>query len=88
MHEQAAPAQQVAEVPFKGTVVFTGFRDEALEKSLEAKGYKISDSVKTDTRAVLIADKEDPKTYTSGKIDKARKIPGCLILRRADSGNL
>jgi len=88
MHEQAAPVQQVAQIPFKGTVVFTGFRDEALEKSLEAKGYKISDSVKTDTRAVLIADKEDPKTYTSGKIDKARKIPGCLILRRADSGNL
>ena len=84
----AQSVTQQQQVPFKGTVVFTGFRDEALEKSLEAKGYKISDTVKTDTRAVLIADKEDPNTYTSGKIDKARKIPGCLILRRADSGNL
>lgn len=82
----AATAQ--TNVPQKGTVVFSGFRDEALEKSLEARGYKVSDSVKSDTKAVFIADKEDPLTYSSGKIDKARKIPGCLILRRADSGKL
>jgi NAD-dependent DNA ligase len=83
-----APATPQTNVPQKGTVVFTGFRDEALEKALEARGYKISDSVKSDTKAVFIADKEDPLTYSSGKIDKARKIPGCLILRRADSSKL
>jgi len=68
----------------KGTVVFTGFRDAALEANLAAKGYKLSDTVKSDTKAVFIADKEDPLTYTSTKIDKAKKIPGCTILRRAD----
>ena len=68
----------------KGTVVFTGFRDAALEANLAAKGYKLSDTVKSDTKAVFIADKEDPLTYTSTKIDKAKKIPGCIILRRAD----
>jgi len=72
------------QVPFKGTVVFTGVRDDAIEKSLEEKGYKISDSVKLDTKAVFIADKEDPQTYSSGKIEKAKKIPGCLILRKGD----
>jgi hypothetical protein len=58
-----------------------------LEASLEAKGYKISDTVKADTKAVIIADKE-PDTYTSTKTEKAKKIPGCFILRRSDSGKL
>jgi hypothetical protein len=73
-----------APVQLKGTVVFTGFRDSELEAILEKKGYKVSDTVKSDTKAVLIADKEDPQTYSSGKTDKAKKIPGCLILRKAD----
>ena len=77
----ASPSQPVA---IKGSIVFSGVRDEELEKDLEQKGYKISDSVKADTRAVLISDKEDPQSYSSGKIVKAKKIPGCLILRKAD----
>ena len=88
----AAHVTPVEHVPLniqlKGTVVFSGFRDEALEKILNAKGYKVSDTVKADTKAVFIADKEDPLTYTSGKIDKAKKIPGCLILCRADFAKL
>ena len=72
----------------KGSVVFTGFRDAELETTLEKKGYKISDTVKSDTKAVLIADKEDPQSYTSGKIDKAKKIPGCLILRKSEWNKL
>jgi hypothetical protein len=68
----------------KGSVVFTGFRDAALEASLFQKGYKISDSVKSDTKAVFIADSEDPETYMTTKIEKAKKIPGCLILRKSD----
>ena len=68
----------------KGTVVFTGFRDADMEAKLLAKGYKLADTVKSDTKAVFIADKEDPATYTSTKIEKAKKIPGCRILRRAD----
>jgi hypothetical protein len=67
-----------------GSVVFTGFRDAILEANLSAKGYALSDTVKSDTKAVFIADKEDPTTYTSTKVEKAKKIPGCLILRKAD----
>jgi hypothetical protein len=71
-------------VTLKGSVVFTGFRDAELEAILLTKGYKVSDTVKSDTKAVLIADKEDPQTYSSTKTDKAKKIPGCLILRKSD----
>ena len=75
---------QTESVAAKGSIVFTGFRDAALEAQLMAKGYKVVDTVKSDTKAVLIADKEDPLTYTSTKTDKAKKVPGCLILRKAD----
>jgi NAD-dependent DNA ligase len=78
----------IAEVQIIGTVVFSGFRDEALEKALAARGYKTSDSVKAGVKAVFIADKEDPDTYISTKTEKAKKIPGCLILRKGDSGKL
>jgi NAD-dependent DNA ligase len=84
----AAAAVTPVQVPSKGSVVFTGFRDAALEASLLAKGYKLVDAVKSDTKAVLIADKEDPATYTSTKIEKAKKIPGCMILRKSDWGRL
>jgi len=71
-------------VEMKGSVVFTGFRDSELELTLAKKGYKVSDTVKSDTKAVLILNKEDPLTYSSTKTDKAKKIPGCLILRALD----
>jgi NAD-dependent DNA ligase len=74
--------------PLKGSVVFTGFRDAVLEASLLKKGYKLADSVKSDTRAVLISDSEDPQTYMTTKIEKAKKIPGCLILRKSDWSKL
>jgi hypothetical protein len=75
-------------IEYKGSIVFTGFRDSQLEATLLAKGYKLSDSVKSDTKAVLIADSEDPQTYTTTKIEKAKKIPGCLILRKSDLSQL
>ena len=78
------PGVAAVEVKIIGSVVFTGFRDSVLEAALAAKGYKVVDAVKSDTKAVLIADKEDPSTYTSTKIEKAKKIPGCRILRKAD----
>lgn len=71
-------------IGIKGTVVFSGFRDAALEASLGQRGYKISDNVKSDTKAVLISDKENPQTYKSGKTEKAKQIPGCSIIRKAD----
>jgi NAD-dependent DNA ligase len=75
-------------VTVKGSVVFSGFRDADLESKLLGKGYKVSDTVKSDTKAVLIADKDDPKTASSTKIDKAKKISGCVILCRRDWENL
>jgi DNA ligase (NAD+) len=79
---------QVQTVALKGSVVFSGVRDAELELQLEKKGYKTSDTVKADTRAVLIADKEDPQTYSSTKTDKAKKISGCLILRKSEWNKL
>jgi NAD-dependent DNA ligase len=74
----------VHSVPYKGYVVFSGVRDKAVEAALEAKGYKVVDAVKSDTKAVLIADQEDPNTYTSTKTEKTKKVPDCKVLRRAD----
>ena len=68
----------------KGTVVFSGVRNTDLEAQLAAKGYKTVDTVKADCKAILIADNKDPATYNSGKTEKAKKIPGCRILRCAD----
>ena len=76
--------QVQAQVPVKGSVVFSGFRDAILEAALTAKGYKLADTVKSDCKALFIADKDDPLTYTSTKVEKAKKVPGCLILRKAD----
>jgi len=73
-----------APVSSRGSVVFSGVRDKAVEAALEAKGYKVVDAVKSDTKAVLIADQEDPNTYTSTKTEKAKKVPDCKVLRRAD----
>ena len=77
-------AQLAQPVALKGSVVFSGVRDAELEAKLLERGYKVVDAVKSDTKAVLIADKEDPLTYTSTKVDKAKKIPGCVILRKGD----
>lgn len=80
----ASVVQTQTTVPIIGSVVFSGFRDAKLEENLIIKGYKVSDTVKADTKAVLINDKEDPETYTSTKIEKAKKLPGCRILRKSD----
>jgi hypothetical protein len=74
----------VHSVPYKGSVVFSGVRDKAVEIALGIQGYKVVDTVKSDTKAVLIADQEDPNTYTSTKTEKAKKVPDCKVLRRAD----
>ena len=76
--------QHAVQIQQKGNVVFSGFRDKDLETNLLDRGYKVVDAVNSTTKAVLIADKDDPESASSTKIDKGRKIPGCLILRRAD----
>jgi hypothetical protein len=79
-----APAPSAPTVAKKGTVVFSGVRNTDIEEKLAAKGYKTVDTVKADCKAVLIADSKDVASYTSGKTEKAKKIPGCRILRCAD----
>ena len=88
--EGSSPSYTLTDEPmiYKGSIVFSGVRDEILQKSLEKRGYKISDSVKSDTRALIIADSEDPQLYKSSKAEKAKKIPGCLILRKIESAKL
>jgi NAD-dependent DNA ligase len=83
---QQVPFQ--TQVPIKGSIVFTGFRDATLEAELLKRGYKLADTVKSDTKAVFITDNEDPETYSSTKIDKAKKLPGCLVLRKSDYNSL
>jgi hypothetical protein len=77
-------AQAQTQIPIIGSVVFSGFRDAKLEENLIIKGYKMSDTVKADTKAVLIPDKENPEVYTSTKIEKAKNLSGCRILRKSD----
>lgn len=79
----AVPTPQ-STIPQKGTVVFSGVRNAEVEEKLAAKGYKTVDTVKADCKAVLIADSKDVASYSSGKTEKAKKIPGCRILRCAD----
>jgi len=81
LSQPSQPSQPVAQ---KGSVVFSGFRDAELEATLTTKGYKVVDTVKADTRVVLIPNTKDVATYTSTKIEKAKTIPGCLIARKAD----
>ena len=81
---QQQQQQQKQPIETKGSVVFSGFRDSELEATLESKGYKVVDAVRSDCKALFIPDKEDPLTYTSTKVEKAKKVPGCRILRRAD----
>lgn len=79
-----APLALADNRPSLGSIVFSGIRDKALEVALGIKGYKVVDAVKSDTKAVLIADSENPNTYVTTKTEKAKKIPGCKVLRRAD----
>jgi NAD-dependent DNA ligase len=81
---QQQQQQQKQPIETKGSVVFSGFRDSELEATLEGKGYKVLDAVRSDCKALFIPDKEDPLIYTSTKVEKAKKVSGCRVLRRAD----
>ncbi len=64
-------------VPTKGSLCLTGFRDAALQKKLEEKGYTISSSVTKKTTALLVKNLEE----TSEKMEKAKTL-GVRILTR------
>jgi DNA ligase (NAD+) len=58
-------------------IVFTGFRDKALEASLTAAGHTVSDTVSRKTTHVLYPDGPEP---ASTKITKAREYGTAQIL--------
>ena len=63
------PTGDVNHAVFGREVIMTGFRDKALIKSIEEKGGKLGSSVKSDTLAVLVKDKDED----TGKAEQAKK---------------
>jgi NAD-dependent DNA ligase len=61
-----------------GAVVFSGFRDAALERLAEARGFRVSSSVSAKTKCVVA---RDPGA-TTGKSKKARELGIPIISER------
>ncbi len=78
----AAPAP-AAPAATKGGVCMSGFRDAALAAAAAAAGYSADDSVKKTTRFLIVPDKEDPATMSTGKAVKAREY-GARIMRASE----
>lgn len=64
----------VKKVADKGAIVLTGFRDKELESRAVSSGWSIGTAVSRNTRMVLIPNSEDPATYDSTKVTKARQL--------------
>jgi NAD-dependent DNA ligase len=81
----AVPAAAAAPAipPTKGGVCMSGFRDAALAAAAAAAGYSADDTVKKTTCILVIPDREDPQTISTGKAVKAREI-GARILRASE----
>jgi hypothetical protein len=58
----------------KGTVCFTGFRDAALEKVLESRGYSIGSTI-TKTTTVLVIPNGEEKVSSKIESARAKSIP-------------
>lgn len=67
----------------KGGICMSGFRDAALAAAATAAGYTIDDNVKKSTTFLIVPDKEDPATMSTGKALKAREY-GASIMRASD----
>ncbi len=67
----------------KGGVCMSGFRDAALAAAATAAGYTLDDNVKKSTTVLIVPDKEDPATMSTGKAVKAREY-GATIMRASD----
>lgn len=79
----AAVAATAAASATKGGVCMSGFRDAGLAAAAAAAGYSADDTVKKTTRFLIIPDREDPQTISTGKAVKAREI-GARILRASE----
>jgi len=72
-------AQKLPRLSLKGSVVFSGFRDAALEAELESRGYTISNTV---TKKTVYVVTKDPGGASS-KLQKARDL-GVKIVGPSD----
>lgn len=79
----SASAIAAVTVATKGGVCMSGFRDAGLTAAAAAAGYSADDTVKKTTRFLIIPDREDPQTISTGKALKAREI-GAHILRASE----
>lgn len=68
---------------YKGNVVFTGFRDDSLNKKLDELGYEVSGNVTSNTIAVITSANNEKST----KCKEARK-KGKSIVNLADVDRL
>ncbi len=64
----------VKKVADKGAIVLTGFRDKEFEMRAVENGWSIGSTVSRNTKIVLIPNGEDPATYDSTKVTKARQL--------------
>ena len=71
----------------KGSVVFTGVRDKALELSMAAAGWTMSDAVTKKTTIVIVGDDYDMNGVVSGKVKKAKEY-GVRLMRISDFRNV
>jgi hypothetical protein len=67
----------------KGAIVLTGFRDKEFESRAVENGWSIGSAVSRNTKMVLIPNEENPATYDSTKVTKARHL-GVLVIRIKD----
>jgi DNA ligase (NAD+) len=71
--------KEVKEV--KGSVVLTGFRDKELVALMGTKGWTEASGVTKKVSVVVIPDSENPNTYESTKVAKARELKIPIMTR-------
>lgn len=77
-----AGAKSTAATSARGSVVLTGFRDKDMVARMAARGWTEAASVTKKVAIVLIPDGENPDTYESTKVTKARDL-GIPVMTRA-----
>jgi NAD-dependent DNA ligase len=78
----AGGAGAAAPVAARGSVVLTGFRDKDLVTRMAARGFTEAAGVTKKVAFVIIPDGENPETYDSTKVAKARDL-GIPVVTRA-----
>ncbi len=79
----AGGAGAPAPVAARGSVVMTGFRDKAMAAQMVARGWTEAASVTKKVAVIIIPDGEDPDSYESTKVAKARELNIPVMTRAA-----